>query len=101
DSLQATDCPSLPFGAAGGGMREEEYRHRIDWLWKRAEEFQIFSKNIIHHGSRAQGLRLAQAYSEPACGLEDMLERKLRCERGISGRACFSAEASRGDCVDG
>jgi hypothetical protein len=82
-------------------MREEEYRYRIDWLWTRAEEFQVFAKSIHHHRSRAAMVRLAQTYANTACELEDLLERKLLHERGIGERPDFSAVASRGDRVDG
>ena len=82
-------------------MREEEYHHRIDWLWTRAEEFQVFSKSVRHHETRAAMVRLAQTYANAACELEDLLERKLRDERGIRGRTSFGAVASRGDRVDG
>ena len=44
--------------------------------------------------------RLAQTYANAACELEDVLERKLLHERGISGRPNVSAVASRGDRVD-
>jgi hypothetical protein len=81
-------------------MREEEYRHRIDWLWTRAQEFQIFAKSIHHHKSRAAMVRLAQTYANAACELEDVLERKLSHERGIR-RPDAGAAASRGDRVDG
>jgi len=82
-------------------MREEEYHHRIDWLWNRAEAFQVFSKSIHHHETRAAMVRLAQTYANAACELEDLLERKLLHERGIRGRPSFGAAASRGDRVDG
>jgi hypothetical protein len=81
-------------------MREEEYRHRIDWLWTRAEEFQVFAKTIHHHKTRAAMVRLAQTYANAACELEDTLERKLLHERGTGAHADFSAVASRGDRVD-
>ena len=45
-------------------------------------------------------IRLAQTYANAACELEDVLERKLRHERGIRARPDFSAVASRGDRVD-
>ena len=82
-------------------MREEEYLHRIDWLWTRAEEFQVFAKRIHHHGSRAAMVRLAQTYANAACELEDVLERKLLHERKIRGRPNLRVVASRGDRVDG
>jgi hypothetical protein len=82
-------------------MREEEYRHRIDWLWTRAQECQVFSKSIHHHRSRAAMVRLAQTYANAACELEGVLERKLRHEGGIKDRPNFSAVASRSDRVDG
>ena len=78
-------------------MREEEYHHRIDWLWTRAEEFQLFSKSIHHHKSRAAMLRLAQTYANAACELEDVLERKLLHEREKRRRPDVSAVASRVD----
>jgi hypothetical protein len=81
-------------------MREEEYHRRIDWLWTRAEEFQIFSKTIHHHGTRAAMARLAQTYANAACELEDVLDRKLRHERGKKGRPDIGAVAARGDRVD-
>jgi hypothetical protein len=81
-------------------MREEEYHHRIDWLWTRAEEFQVFSKSIHHHRSRAAMVRLAQTYANAACELEEVLERKLLHEREMRARNNLSAVASRGDRVD-
>ena len=78
-------------------MREEEYHHRIDWLWTRAEEFQVFAKSLHHHGCRAAMLRLAQSYANAACELEDMLERKLLHERGTRGRPNLRVVASRVD----
>jgi len=81
-------------------MREEEYRHQIDWLWGRAEAFQIFARSIHHHKSRAAMVRLAQTYANAACELEDVLERKLLHERRIKGRPNFRVVASRGDRVD-
>ena len=82
-------------------MREEEYHDRIDWLWTRAEEFQSFSKNIHHHGSRAAMVRLAQTYANAACELEDLLERKLLHERRNRGRPNLRVVAARGERVDG
>jgi hypothetical protein len=82
-------------------MREEEYHRRIDWLWSRAEEFQIFAKTIHHHGTRAAMLRLAQTYANAACELEDVLERKLAHERTIRGRPNLRVVASRGERVGG
>ena len=82
-------------------MREEEYHRRIDWLWTRAEQFQIFSKSIHHPGSRAAMARLAQTYANAACELEDLLERKLLHERRIRGRPDLRVVASHGDRVDG
>ena len=82
-------------------MREEEYRHRIDWLWTRAQEFQVFSKNIHHHGSRAAMARLAQTYANAACELEDLLERKLRDERAMRRRPNLRVVAAGGDRVEG
>lgn len=82
-------------------MREEEYRQRIDWLWTRAEEFQVFAKSIHHHGSRAAMVRLAQTYANAACELEDLLERKLIHERAIRRRPNLRVVASGGDRVDG
>jgi hypothetical protein len=82
-------------------MREEEYRHRIDWLWSRAEEFQTFSRSIHHYGCRAAVVRLAQIYANAACELEDLLERKLLHERGIRERPDVGAVASRDDRVGG
>jgi hypothetical protein len=81
-------------------MREEEYHRRIDWLWTRAQEFQIFSRSIHHHGTRAAMARLAQTYANAACELEDVLDRKLRHERGKKGRPDIGAVAARGDRVD-
>jgi hypothetical protein len=81
-------------------MREDEYRHRIDWLWTRAEEFQVFSKSIHHHGTRAAMVRLAQTYANAACELEDLLERKLLHERRIRGRSNLRVVASGGERVD-
>lgn len=81
-------------------MREDEYRHRIDWLWTRAEELQTLSKSTQHHKSRAAMVRLALTYVDAACELEDLLERKLFHERGIEGRPNLSAVASHGDRVE-
>ena len=78
-------------------MREEEYHHRINWLWTRAEQFQIFSKSIHHHETRAAMVRLAQTYANAACELEDMLERKLLHERATRGRPNLRVVASRVD----
>ena len=85
----------------GWVMREEEYHHRIDWLWTRAEEFQILSKSIRHHGARAAMARLARTYANAACELEAMLERKLLHERAMRARRDVGAAASRGEHVDG
>jgi hypothetical protein len=82
-------------------MREEEYHRRIDWLWARAEEFQIFAKTIRHRGTRAAMVRLAQTYANAACELEDVLERKLTHERGIRARPNLRVVASRGERIDG
>ena len=82
-------------------MRVEEYHRRIDWLWTRAEELQVFSKSIHHPESRAAMVRLAQTYANAACELEDLLERKLLRERRIRGRPNLRVVASRGDRVDG
>jgi hypothetical protein len=82
-------------------MREEEYHHRIDWLWTRAEECQIFSKSIHHHRSRMAMVRLAQTYANAACELEDVLERKLLYERQIRRRPNLRVVASFGERVDG
>ena len=82
-------------------MRVEEYHRRIDWLWTRAEELQVFSKSIHHHESRAAMVRLAQTYANAACELEDAIERKLLRERGIRRRPNLRVVASRGERVDG
>lgn len=82
-------------------MRVEEYRHRIEWLWSRAQEFQVLSKCIHHQGSRAAMARLAQTYANAACELEDLLERKLNLERRMRRRPNLRVVASGGARVEG
>lgn len=72
-----TDWLVCVLGEVGCIMREEEYRHRIHWLWARAEEFQTMSESMHYYKFRAATIRMAEMYEKAARELEDVLERKL------------------------